>query len=73
MDHDVIVEPLLERCKGFIEGILQAPDLHRVASTSLAIFAQMRHVARDMLQTLLVNSKMPRKVVLHMAFDIQRG
>jgi hypothetical protein len=30
--------------------MLQAPDLHTVASASLAIFAQMRHVARDMLQ-----------------------
>jgi hypothetical protein len=50
MDHDVIVELLLERCKGFIEGILQAPDLHSVASASLAIFAQMRQVAHDILQ-----------------------
>jgi hypothetical protein len=50
MDHDVIVDQLLERCKGFIEGILQAPDLHRVAHASLAIFAQMRPVARAMLQ-----------------------
>jgi hypothetical protein len=30
--------------------MLQAPDLHSVASAALAIFAQMRHVARDMLQ-----------------------
>jgi Uncharacterised protein family (UPF0236) len=50
MDHDVLVELLLERCKGFIEGILQAPDLHSVASASLAIFAQMRQVAHDILQ-----------------------
>jgi hypothetical protein len=50
MDHDVIVEQLLERCKRFIANILQAPDLHSVASASLAIFAQMRHVARDILQ-----------------------
>jgi hypothetical protein len=50
MDHDVIVEALLDRCKRFIENILQAPDLHSVASASLAIFAQMRHVARDILQ-----------------------
>jgi hypothetical protein len=42
MDHDVIVEQWLDRCKGFLESILQAPDLHRVASASLAIFAQMR-------------------------------
>jgi len=50
MDHDVIVEQLLDRCKSFIENILQAPDLHSVATTSLAIFAQMREVAREILQ-----------------------
>jgi hypothetical protein len=50
MDHDLIVEQLLDRCKGFIESILQAPDLHSVASTSLAIFAQMRQGAREILQ-----------------------
>jgi hypothetical protein len=32
-DHDLIVEQLLDRCKGFIESISQAPDLHNVAST----------------------------------------
>jgi len=50
MDHDVIVEPWLGRCKRVIENILPAPDLHSVASASRALFAQMRHVARDMLQ-----------------------
>lgn len=50
MDHDAIVEQLLDRCKRFIAHILQAPDLHSVASASLAIFTQMRHVARDILQ-----------------------
>jgi hypothetical protein len=50
MDHDLIVEHLLARCKCFIENILQAPDLHNVAAASLAIFAQMRQVARDILQ-----------------------
>jgi hypothetical protein len=50
MDHDGIVEQLLDRCKGFIENILQAPDLHSVASASLAILAQVRHIARDILQ-----------------------
>jgi hypothetical protein len=50
MDHDLIVEQLLDQCKGFIESIFQAPDLHSVASTSLAIFAQMRQVAREILQ-----------------------
>jgi hypothetical protein len=50
MDHELIVEHLLDRCKCFIENILQASDLHSVAAASLAIFAQMRQVARDMLQ-----------------------
>jgi Uncharacterised protein family (UPF0236) len=50
MDHDLIVEHLLDRCKCFIENILQASDLHHVAAASLAIFEQMRQVARDLLQ-----------------------
>jgi hypothetical protein len=50
MDHDRIVEPLLDRCKGFIENILLAPDLQNVASASLTIFTQIRQVARDILQ-----------------------
>jgi hypothetical protein len=50
MDHELIVEHLLDRCKCFIESILQAPDLHSVAAASLAIFAQLRQVARDILQ-----------------------
>jgi hypothetical protein len=50
MDHDLIVEQLLARCKCFIENVLQATDLHSVASASLTIFEQMRHVARDILQ-----------------------
>ena len=50
MDHDLIVEQLLARCKGFIETILQASDLHRVATASLAIFEQIRPVAREILQ-----------------------
>ena len=50
MDHDAIVEQLLDRCKRFIENILQAPDLHSVASASLTIFAQLREVAREILQ-----------------------
>jgi Uncharacterised protein family (UPF0236) len=49
MDHDLIVEQLLDRCKGFIESILQASDLHRVATASLAIFTQVRDVAREIL------------------------
>lgn len=50
MDHDLIVEQLMARCKGYIEQILQAPDLHRVATASLAIFAQIRDLGRAMLQ-----------------------
>jgi hypothetical protein len=50
MDHDLIVEQLLDRGKGFIESILQASDLHRVATASLAIFTQVRDVAREILQ-----------------------
>jgi hypothetical protein len=50
MDHELIVEHLLDRCKCFMENILQASDLHNVAAASLAIFAQMRQVARDILQ-----------------------
>jgi hypothetical protein len=50
MDHELIVEQLLARCKRFIENILQGPDLHRVATASLAIFEPMRQVAREILQ-----------------------
>jgi hypothetical protein len=50
MDHDPIIEQLLDRCKGFIEHILHASDLHSVAAASLASFEQMRQVARDILQ-----------------------
>jgi len=50
MDHDVIVEPLLDRCEALIANIVQAPDLHRVAPASWAIFAQMREGARELLQ-----------------------
>src|ERR1700752_4562816 len=50
MDQDLIVEQLLDRCKGVIETILQASDLHRVATASLAIFAPVRDVAREILQ-----------------------
>ena len=49
MDHDGIVDHLLDRCKGFIENIMQAPDLQSVASALLAILAQTRPVARDVL------------------------
>jgi hypothetical protein len=50
MDHDVIVEQLLDRCKRWIENILQAPDLQNVASASLTIVTQMRQVAQALLQ-----------------------
>jgi hypothetical protein len=50
MDHELIVEQLLARCKCFIETILQASDLHHVATASLAIFEQIRPVAREILQ-----------------------
>ena len=50
MNHDLIVEQLLGRCKWFIENTLQASDLHSVAAASLAIFAQLREVAREVLQ-----------------------
>jgi hypothetical protein len=29
MDHDVIVEPWLDRYQRVLENIVQAPDLHR--------------------------------------------
>ena len=50
MSHDLIVEQLFERCKGFMENILQAPDLRHIGSASLAIFTQMRQVAPEVLQ-----------------------
>jgi hypothetical protein len=61
MDHDLIVEQLLARCKCFIENILQAPDLHSVAAASLAIFEQMRYVARDILQAKITLEAQQRK------------
>jgi hypothetical protein len=50
MDHDLIVERLFDRCKGFLEHILQAVELHSVAAASLAILAHIRDVARAVLQ-----------------------
>ena len=61
MDHDLIVEQLLARCKCFIENILQAPDLHSVASASLAIFVQMREVAREILQAKIMLEAQQRR------------
>jgi hypothetical protein len=42
MDHDAIVEQLLDRCKRFIKNILQAPDLESVASTSRPSLSRCR-------------------------------
>ena len=50
MAHDLIVEQLLARCKCFIEHILQASDLHSMATASLAIFVRLCEVAREVLQ-----------------------
>jgi hypothetical protein len=61
MDHDGIVEPVLDRGKGFIESILQAPDLHRVASGSWAICVRRRPVARDLLQAKITLEAPPLK------------
>jgi hypothetical protein len=61
MDHDLIVEQLLARCNWFIETIFQASDLHPVATASLAIFAQIRPVARAMLQAKITVEAPQRK------------
>jgi hypothetical protein len=50
MSHDLVVEQLFERCKWFMESVLQAPELHHVGSASLTIFTQSRQVAREILQ-----------------------
>jgi hypothetical protein len=50
MSHDLIAKLLLERCKWFMENILQAPDLHYVGSASLAISTQTRQPAPEILQ-----------------------
>ncbi len=50
MDHDLIGEQLVDRCKRVIENLLQAPDLHHVGRASRAICARMRQLAREMLQ-----------------------
>lgn len=57
MAHDVIVASVLEWCKRLIENMLQAPDLHSVSSASPMIFAQMRQVARDMLQAKITRNR----------------
>jgi hypothetical protein len=60
-DHDVSVEPRLDRCKPFLETIVQASDLHRVATASRALFAQLREVAWERLQAKLMREAQPRK------------
>jgi hypothetical protein len=61
MDHDLIVEQLLARCKGFLETILQASELHRVATASLAIFEPIRPVVREILQAKITVEAQQRK------------
>jgi hypothetical protein len=61
MAHDLIVEQLMARCKGVIEQIVQAPDLHRVATASRAIFEQIRDVGRAMLQAKITLEAQQRK------------
>jgi hypothetical protein len=50
MDRDLIVGQLMNRCKCVSEHIVEAADLQTVATASIAIFEQMREVARAMLQ-----------------------
>ena len=59
MDHERIVEQLLARGKGVIENMLQATDLHRVATASRASFEQRRQVARARLQAKLPLAAQP--------------
>jgi hypothetical protein len=60
-DHDLLVEPLLDRCQGVIAPILQASDLHRVATASRALFAQLRDVAREILPAKITLEAQPLK------------
>jgi hypothetical protein len=50
MDRAMIVGQVRQHCKRLIENVLEAADLQTVATTSLAIFDQMREVARALLQ-----------------------
>jgi hypothetical protein len=61
MAHDVIVEPLLARCKWFIENNLQATHWHRVATAALAIFAPMRQGGREILPAKILLEAHPLK------------
>lgn len=50
MDQDVIVEQLMNRCKGLIDKMLSTQDLQSVAAVSMAILEQIRDVAHAILQ-----------------------
>ena len=50
MDHDLIGEQVLDRCKGLIENMLLASDLHNVGCASVVIFAQMRREGWEILK-----------------------
>jgi hypothetical protein len=50
MDRDLIVGQVMNHCKRLIEHIFEAADLQPVATASLAIFDQIREVARVLLQ-----------------------
>lgn len=50
MDRDAIVAQLAGCCKSAVETIIDDPDLHDVASASLALFTKFRDVAREILQ-----------------------
>jgi hypothetical protein len=61
VDHDIIVEQLLDRCKRLLENIVQAPDFDSVASASLAVVVPMREVAREILQAKITLEAQPRR------------
>jgi hypothetical protein len=61
MDQATSVGHLLDRCKRFIEGLLQDTDTQTVATASLAIFARMREVAHALLQANIALEAQRRK------------
>jgi len=50
MDRTLIVGQVMQHCQRLIEHVLETADLQTVATASLAIFEQMREVARALLQ-----------------------
>src|SRR5919202_749038 len=50
MDRAMIVGQVMQHCKRLIENGLESAELQTVATASLAIFEQMREVARALLQ-----------------------